>query len=341
MSQPHIPLVSIVIPTYDQKAEYLRACIKSAMDQNYGNLEILISNNHSSAQTSAIIEEFRDPRIVLVRPEKHLPLNEHFNFAVSKAKGEYISFISSDDLIYKDCIERTMQPMLNDSHLVLCYNENRIIDANGDVTDVIRKNKLPTGVYSAHHVALRMLHNTEYWVIGSIIKRDAYLKERFVPKIIAADWVLGFKLLKYGNVGYVNEPLAAIRFHEREGSKRAEYEVLKKEHFIQVPEKFGYLLNDAELLKTIGLKKEEMQKCLDEALVINCVILLRKYKAGEIALSQTLELMQGYKSYSSDKWIGILEKNVDNSLGLFLTYGLGLARRLKRTRLKMFTKHIY
>jgi hypothetical protein len=209
------------------------------------------------------------------------------------------------------------------------------------VTDTVRKNKLPSGVYSCQHIALRMLHNNEYWIIGSVIKKEAYLKEGFAPEIIAADWVLGFKLLKYGNVAYVNHPLAAIRFHDREGNKAAEYEILKRKHFVQAPEKYGYLLDDADLLKSIGLKKEEMQAYLDEALVINCVILLRKYKAGELLKDIVLDIMQGYKNYSSNKLIAQLEKNLDSSFGLFLTYRLGIARRLKRARLKLFSKNIY
>lgn len=339
MKQEHIPLVSVLIPTYDQRPEYLRASIKSALDQNYKNLEVLISNNHSSKETSAVINEFKDPRLVIVQPDKHLPLNEHFNFAVSKAKGEYISFLSSDDLIYKDCIEKTMQPLMKDSNLVLSYNENAIIDANGEITDVIRKLKLPSGTYNGKQLAIRMLNNTEYWIIGSIIKKSAYIKEGFVPKIVAADWVLGFKLLKYGNVAYVNEQLAAIRFHEREANKKAEYDVLKIEHFKQVPEKYGYLINDTELLKTIGLKKEEMERYRDEALVINCVILLRKYKAQELPLDVVLEIMKVYKEHSSNKWIQKIENNLESSVGTMLTYALGVARRMKRARMKMFMKN--
>jgi glycosyltransferase involved in cell wall biosynthesis len=341
VKKENIPLVSIVIPTYDQKPEYLLASIRSALDQTYPNLEILISNNHSTNGTEKLLNQINDPRVVVVMPETHLSLNEHFNFAAAQAKGDHISFLSSDDLIYPGCIEKTMALMIADKSLVMVYNENLIIDAKGDRTDIIRRSKLPTGVYSKKHTALRMLNNSEYWVIGSVLKKEAFLKEKLVAGIIATDWILGFKLLKYGKVGYVNEPLAAIRFHEREGTKRVEYDAMKREHFRQVPYKYGYLIDDDEFVNAVGLTKEELERYRDEALIINCVILLRKYKAGEIELKDALELVQGYKKHSDNKWIGRFERNFEGSFGLLMTYTIGAVRRIKRIALKTFTKNIY
>jgi len=341
MISSKVPLVSILIPTYDQKHEYLRESIQSAIDQTYSNLEIIISNNHSTNGVEKVFEEFNDERLVYVKPEKHLGLNDHFNYAASKAKGEYICFLSSDDLLFKGCIEKTLSPLITHKELVMAYNENAIISADGTKQDIIRKLKLPTGVYGKHHIALRMLNNTEYWIIGSIIKKEAFLKEQFNSSIIAGDWVLGFKLLKYGDVAYVNEQLAAIRFHEREGNKRDEYNALKKEHFKQVVTKYEQIINDSQLLTAIELEREEIIRYFDEAIIINVVILLRAYRANEIQLKDAMDQIVTYKKYSNSALLFSLERNFENRLGLLLTYIIGIKRRLRRLFLKMITKHIY
>lgn len=334
-------MVSILIPTFDQKHEYLRASIQSAINQTYGNIEIIISNNHSTNGIEKVFNEFNDERIVYVKPETHLTLNDHFNFAASKANGAYICFLSSDDLLYKGCIEKTVAPLISNEKLVMVYNENVIIDANGAKLDVIRKLKLPTGIYSKHHIALRMLNNTEYWIIGSVIKREAFLKEKFINRIIAADWVLGFKLLKYGEVGYINEELAAIRFHEREGNKLEEYDALKKEHFKQVVDKYTELIFDEELLLAIGLTKEELTKCFEDALIINVVMLLRSYRAKRITYEEAKGQIQMYKKYSTSNVLLRLERNFKSPIGLIFTYSIGARRRLKRSFLSLRTKYIY
>jgi len=337
----NIPLVSILIPMFDQKHEYLRASIQSAIDQTYENIEIVISNNHSTNGAEKVFKEFNDERIVYIKPESHLMLNDHFNFAASKANGEYICFLSSDDLLFKGCIEKTMEPLISHKELVLAYNENAIINAGGSVQDIIRKLKLPTGIYSKHHAALRMFNNTEYWIIGSIIKREAFLKEKFLSDIIACDWVLGFKLLKYGDVAYVNEQLAAIRFHEREGNKQTDYNALKKEHFKQVVSKYNVLISDNELMKAISLTKQDLTKYFVDAIIMNVVILLRSYRAKDIQLQEAKDQIQMYKKHINSNILLLLERNFETPIGLIITYLIGLKRRLKRSFLKMNTKNIY
>lgn len=58
-----LPLVSIVMPTYNM-AHYLFESIQSIISQSYKNLEIIICNDGSTDNTSEIINQFNDKRIV-------------------------------------------------------------------------------------------------------------------------------------------------------------------------------------------------------------------------------------------------------------------------------------
>jgi cellulose synthase/poly-beta-1,6-N-acetylglucosamine synthase-like glycosyltransferase len=63
-----LPLVSIVIPTFNQRPQFLRDSLSSALAQTYGQIEVIVSDNHSTNGTAALLAEYDDPRLRVVRP---------------------------------------------------------------------------------------------------------------------------------------------------------------------------------------------------------------------------------------------------------------------------------
>ena len=59
------PLVSIVIPAYNAEA-YIERTIRSALEQTYPNIEVVVVNDGSKDRTAAVVESIRDPRILLL-----------------------------------------------------------------------------------------------------------------------------------------------------------------------------------------------------------------------------------------------------------------------------------
>ena len=90
------PFFSIVLPTYN-RADLLPFSIKSILNQTFGDFELVISNNNSSDNTEQVIHSFNDPRIRYFKTEKLLPVLDNWNFALSQARGEYVTFIGDDD----------------------------------------------------------------------------------------------------------------------------------------------------------------------------------------------------------------------------------------------------
>ena len=99
------PLISVIIPVYNVK-EFLRACVERIMAQTYTNLEILLVDDGSNDGSEAICDEYatRDPRVRVLHKLNGGQASAR-NAALDVARGEFISFVDSDDLISLDLIE--------------------------------------------------------------------------------------------------------------------------------------------------------------------------------------------------------------------------------------------
>ena len=99
------PLISVIIPVYNVK-EFLRACMERITAQTYTNLEILLVDDGSNDGSEAICDEYaaRDPRVRVLHKLNGGQASAR-NAALDVARGEFISFVDSDDLISLDLIE--------------------------------------------------------------------------------------------------------------------------------------------------------------------------------------------------------------------------------------------
>lgn len=100
------PLISIVIPIYNV-ALYLERCLESVCSQTYQNLEIILVDDGSTDNSRHICDEYaaRDNRINVIHKENG-GLSEARNVGIDIFKGEYITFIDSDDFVHNGYIQR-------------------------------------------------------------------------------------------------------------------------------------------------------------------------------------------------------------------------------------------
>lgn len=95
-------LISVIVPIYNVE-NYLVKCIESIINQTYSNLEIILVDDGSPDNCHIICNEYakKDSRIKVIH-KKNGGLSDARNAGLEIATGEYISFIDSDDWIYKD-----------------------------------------------------------------------------------------------------------------------------------------------------------------------------------------------------------------------------------------------
>lgn len=209
------PLVSIVIPVFNQKDEYLRRCIASVLAQQYSNYEIILSNNHSTNGCESVMHEFIDSRIRVVSPPQHLSMAHHFAYAAFQANGQFISFLPSDDWLEPNWLEEMLGALHRHPEAAFAYCDVFKHD--------LRKKKVSRyrgdGYLSRYISASEAMHvfggllskEMIAWVTGALIRSDAFFQNsggQWAGITHAGDLAFGLELIRYGGVVYVGQPLA-------------------------------------------------------------------------------------------------------------------------------------
>ena len=96
-------LFSVVVPTYNRE-NFIVKTIQSVLSQTYSNFELLIIDDGSTDNTEKVIREMPDKRIKYFKKENS-ERGAARNYGTNKAKGNYITFLDSDDLLYSKYLE--------------------------------------------------------------------------------------------------------------------------------------------------------------------------------------------------------------------------------------------
>ena len=98
--------VSVIIPVYNVKPEYIQEAIESVLNQTYKNIEIIVVNDGSTNnETLEYLQTLDTEKIKLINQENS-GVSHARNQGIEIAQGEYISFIDSDDWVDTNYFEK-------------------------------------------------------------------------------------------------------------------------------------------------------------------------------------------------------------------------------------------
>ena len=109
MEQIEEPLVSIVIPVFN-RANLIKDCVDSALNQTYSNIEIIIYDNCSTDDTWAIVKQLAEHcgNVKVFQQSENVGPVRNWQSAIRMAKGELVKVVFSDDLIYPTFLAETV-----------------------------------------------------------------------------------------------------------------------------------------------------------------------------------------------------------------------------------------
>ena len=101
-------LISVLMPVYNTKEEFLRTAIESILNQTFSNFEFIIINDGSTNNAEDVILSYKDDRIIYLKQENQ-GIVAALNNGWDRAKGEYIARMDSDDISFPDRFEKQIE----------------------------------------------------------------------------------------------------------------------------------------------------------------------------------------------------------------------------------------
>lgn len=109
--------ISVIMPVYNTKEEYLREAIESILNQTFQDFEFIIIDDGSEDYVKEIIKSYNDKRIKYIKNEKNLGLITTLNKGLEIAHGEYIARMDSDDVSLPTRFEKQVAYMDKNLHV--------------------------------------------------------------------------------------------------------------------------------------------------------------------------------------------------------------------------------
>lgn len=275
--------VTVIVPVYNVE-KYLPQCIESILNQSMKNLELICVNDNSTDNSVNIIKHYSkiDKRVKLIDNKKNIGPGASRNEALNIAKGEYISFIDSDDWINPDFIKKLYSSAKKyDSDFSLCLITNFSTADNQFYTrsEFIR-NRLPKkfekGTFSWRSImddvfliplnTVNKLHKKSFLLKNNIFFSNTFFLEEHAFSLKS--------MLFAKKISYVPEQLYVYRTHHGHSLSHtndikmlkcfAEYKKLEKVLLAAqakelIPQTLEYIVSSAMMRSSavrIGLKGE-------------------------------------------------------------------------------------
>ncbi len=195
------PLISVIVPIYNVE-KYLDRCIESIVNQTYENLEIILVDDGSPDKSPKMCDEWakKDKRIKVIHKENG-GLSDARNSGIDIAKGEYLTFIDSDDYVEKDYVE---------------FLYKNLIDNNADISmgkQYVRypDKTLNTGseeiyIVNPHDCFDKLLYSEDFDVSAwaKLYKKELFKEVRYPVGRLFEDSATTYKLIDKSKIVVLN-----------------------------------------------------------------------------------------------------------------------------------------
>lgn len=214
-------LISVIIPVYGVE-RYLDECVSSVVNQTYRNIEVILVDDGSPDGCPAMCDEWaRRDRRVRVLHRQNGGLSAARNSGLGAARGEYILFVDSDDLIAPMLVDRALARLRQDESEICLFKHVLFEDTPESTRGYKEAEQFPeTGVYDSETVLAflfsQRIHNYAQMRIVSrgLYERIAFTfpEGRTMEDVATTAIAIG----EAERVSIVNEPLYYYR--QRSGS---------------------------------------------------------------------------------------------------------------------------
>jgi glycosyltransferase involved in cell wall biosynthesis len=217
-SQDQLPVISIVIPSFNQ-GHFIRRTLESIIGQNYPNVEIIVMDGGSTDGTVEILQEY-DRYIAHWESEADRGPAHAINKGFARATGSIMAWLASDDMYAKNTLWIVGQAFLDDPDLSMLVGNALYVDEadrpkvmdHGDHQTAFYYGRVqPREMVPAYWLYVHSIPQPSTFFTKSLLKQVGALDEKY--KFIF-DFELFFRMVSAGRVLKVERTLSFYRIHD-------------------------------------------------------------------------------------------------------------------------------
>jgi glycosyltransferase involved in cell wall biosynthesis len=182
------PLVSIVIACYND-AQYIEQAVQSALSQTYSNIEIIVVDDGSNAETKAVLKK-TELKITKLITQENQGQSKARNVGIHQAKGDYILVLDSDDFFEPPFCEKAIVIFLKNKDVKVVTCHANLLYEDGSVNVYTPKGGTIKDFIYCNEALGTSLFKKEDW--NSCGGYDESMKRGF------EDWEFFIRILKSG-----------------------------------------------------------------------------------------------------------------------------------------------
>jgi len=217
------PLISVLIPLYNH-AGYVKRCLDSVLEDGYPRIEIIVIDDGSKDDSVALARHWfnehepqRIERFVLEsRPNKGV--TRTLNELVSKAQGEYLILLASDDHLLPGGIAARLEYLRLHPAKLAVFGDCIVVDGGGAKTHDSGISDLYGGhmkcLVNEELLAMELIFN---WCVpgpGFMARRELYDQiGLYDESLTVEDWDMYLRIAARNALGFIPGPVAAYRYH--------------------------------------------------------------------------------------------------------------------------------
>ncbi|NYJ06358.1 glycosyltransferase family 2 protein [Petropleomorpha daqingensis] len=224
------PLVSVLIPAYNGE-RFLKTAVRSALDQSYKNIEVIVGDDASTDRTPEILAALAagDPRLRVIRHEANVGGFENPRLLFGEAQGEYVKYLLHDDVLAPDCIRVLVRGLQATPGAVMAFSRRNLVNEDGrpipgGELKPLQDKAGPIDGWELGNACLEAGSNIIGELTTVLFRKDAVTTD-FMWQVdgrrldVLGDLSLWLRLLARGPVFYSPQALSRFRQHSTQTSQ--------------------------------------------------------------------------------------------------------------------------
>jgi glycosyltransferase involved in cell wall biosynthesis len=212
-----MPKITVIIPTYN-RANLIGETIQSVLRQTVRDFNLIVVDDGSTDNTGEVLKRYQDPRVRYEYRENR-GVSVARNIGLKLSNTDYVTFLDSDDIYLDNSLEKFVNCLDSNKEIGFCYGQANIMKVGGEVYRV-RKSHFynDSTVIDPIGQIRELLFHKPYNVSTCAMRRSCVDAVGGFNEDLwfAEDMEFFIRLAKKYSAAYIAEPVANVRFHDKQ-----------------------------------------------------------------------------------------------------------------------------